>query len=395
MKPLLVSLLPRPPHPSRDGLAIRNHALLSALAREFRVRAFTLSDPERPYDGDWPPGVEAEIVRQPPRRVRRPVAALSSLLAGGAYSERLYRSSSLSRRLAEVVAGEPPSWIVAHSYHLASAALRTGGPVWVDFHNLDSEIWRRTAETAGSAPVRWFARVQEGRVLSVEGTAARAAKGLSCVSERDAHALRAFGIRVGPLLVPNGVDLVRHAFRREAPRGETVLFIGDLSWPPNADGVRWLLSSVWPRVRSRRPGARLAIVGRSAPADLLRESGPDVVFAGEGGDARAYWLDAAVAAVPLLSGGGTRLKILEAAATGVPVVSTRVGAEGLDFPDESEILRRDDSESFADAVVSLLADRVAAGRQAAAARARVEAQYGWGPIGEALARALANGPGTR
>ena len=243
--------------------------------------------------------------------------------------------------------------------------------------------------------MRWFARVQEDRVLDVEGAAARAANGLSCVSERDAEALRAFGGRAVPLVVPNGVDLVRHAFRRESPRGETVLFIGDLSWPPNADGVRWLVSHVWPRVRSRRPGARLAIVGRSAPADLVRGGGPDVVFAGEGGDARAYWLEAAVAAVPLLSGGGTRLKILEAAATGVPVVSTRVGAEGLEFTDETEILRRDDAEPFADAVVSLLADRVAAGRQAAAARARVEAQYGWGPIGEAFARALASGARTR
>ena len=99
--------------------------------------------------------------------------------------------------------------------------------------------------------------------------------------------------------------------------------------------------------------------------------------------------------MPLLSGGGTRLKILEAAATGVPVVSTRVGAEGLDFADEIEILRRDDPESFADAIVSRLADPEAAGRQAAAARARVEAQYGWGPIGEAFARALSNGAATR
>jgi glycosyltransferase involved in cell wall biosynthesis len=391
LRPLVVSLLSRPPHSARDGLAIRNHALLSALAREFRVRAFALSDPERAYAGEWPDGVDAEIVPQPPRRIRRAFAAAASLATGAAYSERLYRSAELERRVFETSSKEDTRWIVAHSYHVAPAALSAGRPVWIDFHNLDSEIWRRTAETSEGAAVRRFARAQAVRVRALEADLARAAAGLSCVSERDAEDLRSFGGARPPLLVPNGVDLERHAFRRESPPGETVLFIGDLSWPPNADGVRWLLSEIWPRVRRLRPAARLAVVGRSAPADLVRRAGEDVVFAGEGGDARVHWLEAAVAAVPLLAGGGTRLKILEAAATGVPVVSTRVGAEGLELADETEILRRDDAEGFAAAVVGLLADRAAARRQAEAARARVERHYGWGPIGRAFVQALARG----
>jgi glycosyltransferase involved in cell wall biosynthesis len=391
MKPLLVSLLPRPPHASRDGLAIRNHHLLAALAREFRVRALALSDPERAYEGEWPAGVEAELVPLAPRRRRRLAAAASSLLAGGAYSEKLYRSFALSRRLEALVSEGEPRWVVAHSYHLGPSAVRSGAPLWIDCHNLDSEIWKRTAETTDSRWLRWWARLQHGRVLGVEGTLARMAAGLSCVSERDAAALRAFGGRAVPIVVPNGVDLARHAFRGTSPPGETVLFIGDLSWPPNADGVRWLLSEVWPRIRPIRPVARLVIVGRSAPADLARPGAADVVYAGEGGDAREYWRGAAVAVVPLRAGGGTRLKILEAAASGVPVVSTSIGAEGLAFSDEIEILRRDDAEPFARAIVTLLSDAGAARRQADAARARVEAQYGWGPIGRAFATALAAG----
>jgi glycosyltransferase involved in cell wall biosynthesis len=392
MKPLVVSLLPRPPHASRDGLAIRNYHLLAALGREYRVKALSLADPERPYEGEWPPGVEAEIVPQVRRRLRRVLAAASSLLAGGAYSEKLYRSSALSRRLEALVAEERPRWVVAHSYHVGLSAVRAGEPFWIDCHNLDSEIWKRTAETAPSSSVRWFARLQQSRVFGIEGTLARMASGLSCVSERDAAALRAFGPRTEPLVVPNGVDLAKHAFRAEPPANETVVFVGDLSWPPNADGVRWFLSEVWPHVRRLRPSARAGIVGRSAPPALERLGAQDIRFAGEGGDARAHWLGAAVAVVPLRAGGGTRLKILEAAATGVPVVSTSVGAEGLAFADETEILRRDDAESFARAIATLLGDPDAARRQARAARTRVEAQYGWEPIGRAFARALAEGP---
>ena len=392
MKPLVLSLLPRAPHTSRDGLAIRNYHLTAALAEAFRVRALVLADPERPYDGEWPPGVDVEVVPQVRRQWRRVGAALSSVVAGGAYSEKMYRSAALTRRLSTVVSEERPRWILAHVYHVGLAALRGGGgvPVWVDFHNLDSEIWRRSADSATSKSVRRFARLQERRVAEVERVLAREASGLSCVSARDASALRALGARGAPVVVPNGVDLARHAFRAQAPAGETVLFIGDLSWPPNAEGVRWFLQAVWPIVRRLRPSARVEIVGRSAPAALTDLAGAGVRFAGEGGPARGYWLEAAVAVVPLLAGGGTRLKILEAAATGVPVVSTTVGAEGLSLVDEREILRRDGTEAFAAAVADLLADPAAARRQAEAARSRVEREYGWGPIGRAFAGALAD-----
>src|SRR5689334_6391129 len=167
MRPLLYSVLPRPPHPTRDGLAIRNYHLLRALAERFRIRAFALRDPERAYGGEFPPGVDAELVTQPPRSARRAGAAMSSLLAGGAYSERLYRSARLARRLAALARREEPRWIVAHSYHVAPAALAcrdAGVPVWIDFHNLDSEIWERTGDTASSAAVRRFARLQAPRV---------------------------------------------------------------------------------------------------------------------------------------------------------------------------------------------------------------------------------------
>ncbi len=389
MKPLVVSLLPRPPHSSRDGLAIRNYHLLAALAREFRVKALTLADPKRRYEGEWPAGVDSERIWQAPRGLRRVAATVGSLAAGGAYSERMYRSIGASRRLREILAAEPPRWIVAHSYHVAWAGLHAASPLWIDFHNVDSEIWLRTEATASSPWLRWFSQLQAGRVLALEASLAQGAAGMSCVSARDAAALRKLGARAEPLVVPNGVDLSRHAFRREEAPVEMVVFIGDLSWPPNADGVRWFLSEVWPNVRRLRPLARAEIVGRSAPPALERLGGSGVRFAGEGGDARAHWSAAAVAIVPLRAGGGTRLKILEAAATGVPVVSTSVGAEGLSFADETEILRRDDAEPFARAIVTLLGDPGAARRQASEARSRVEKEYGWGPIGERFARALA------
>src|SRR4029078_5980406 len=109
-------------------------------------------------------------------RGRRRAATLAgSLLVGGAYSERLYRSAALSRRVADAVRSEPSAWLAAHSSDAAPAALARGRPVWIDFHNLDSEIWRRVAETARSAGERLFARIQAPRGAELEGPPRRRA----------------------------------------------------------------------------------------------------------------------------------------------------------------------------------------------------------------------------
>ncbi len=394
MKPTILSILPRPPHPSRDGLAIRNYHLLKALAERFEVRVLCLVDPERAYGGGQaPPGVEVELVAQLRRGPRRAVAAAVSVLTGRAYSELLYRSAAMARRIAEEARARSPRWIIAHSYHVAPLAMTAGRPVWIDFHNVDSEIWARTGQHASSSAVRLFARAQARRVRTLERDLVRRAAGLSCVSERDAGLLSGLGAGSAPFVVPNGVSLSRYAFEPGPRHEDLVLFVGDLSWPPNAEGVRWLGREVWPRLRRLRPGARVEVLGRDAPADLLRLASPDFVFVGEGEDTRPYWARASVAVVPLSSGGGTRLKILEAAACGAPVVSTSVGAEGLEFAADAEILVRDEPAAFAAAIALLLDDRPAARRQAAAARARVEARYDWERIGREFAGALSERSG--
>jgi glycosyltransferase involved in cell wall biosynthesis len=388
MKPIVYSVLPRPAHPTRDGLAIRNYHLLAGLAQEFRVRALALVPAHLRGTGEYPPGVEIEEVAQAGRGVRRAAALAESALTGRPYPALLYRSRRLSSRLSYWTAREPPAWIVAHSYHVAPAIVARSARSWVDFHNVDSEIWRRMGASSASAARRAFARWQAPRVGRMERGILRRASGVSCVSEADARILAGFG-GPPPLVVANGVDLARYAFRSEPAREEVVFFVGDLTWPPNAEGIRWFSTRVWPELLRRRPSARVEILGRGARAWMERQAGAGISFLGEGDDTRPHWNRAAVAIVPLSAGGGTRLKILEAAACGVPVVSTPVGAEGLDFADGSEILLAQGAEEFAGAVSGLLADPDARRSQAAAARRRVEMLSDWQKIGSGFARELA------
>lgn len=386
MKPLLYTVCPRPPHPTRDGSSIRNFHLLRALAEDFRVRAFILVPSRRHGAGeDLPPGVEAELFPQPARRIRQ-ATALAATAAGRAYAPLLYRSRPLATRLFELAAVEKPRWIVAHSYHVAPLALDASGPLWIDFHNLDSELWRRMGESASGRLSRMFARAQAPRVSRVEAQLVQRASGMSCVSERDAAELARIAPDVPRIVVPNGVDLERYSFRTEPAEGEIVFYVGDLTWPPHAEGMAWFRREVWPLVLRSRPNARARVMGRGTVAGKTGSDG--FTFVGEGEDTRPHWRAAAVSVVPLRAAAGTRLKILEAAACGVPVVSTSVGAEGLSLVDCSEILLADSPEDFAAAVSRLLGDPVARRAQAAAARRKVESRYGWSAIGRSFSREL-------
>ena len=384
MKPLLFAVCPRPPHPTRDGSAIRNYHLLSAFAEEFRVTAFVLLPPHlRELSEELPEGVVVERFPQSPRTVRR-VAALAASAIGRAYSPFLYRSRPLAMRLRQLASTEKPDWIVAHSYHVAPLALDAFGPLWIDFHNLDSELWRRMGESAPSRMARAFARSQAPRVSRVESALVARAAGISCVSERESELLARLAPEVPRVVVPNGVDLDRYSYRAEPASEEILFYVGDLTWPPHAQGLAWFRRDVWPLVARARPEARVEVVGRgTAPGNEGR-----FTFFGEGDDTRPHWSRAAVAVVPLLAAAGTRLKILEAAACGVPVVSTSVGAEGLDFDDPGEIRIADRAEDLAAAVSELLADPEARRRQAAGARGRVEERYCWKSIGRAFALEL-------
>jgi hypothetical protein len=195
MKPPLSALLPRPAHASRDGGAIRMHHLLAALVPAFRVRAFVLSAAGG-ASGEFPSGVDVVEIPHRAGPWRRAAAAGAGIL-GGAYPERIYRSSALEEALARAVAanGRPGSWRSLITW--VSAALRSGAPAWIDFQNLDSEIWRRLGETASRAAVRAFARNQSPRVEALERRLVREAGGISCVSMRDARALEAFSPRDG------------------------------------------------------------------------------------------------------------------------------------------------------------------------------------------------------
>jgi glycosyltransferase involved in cell wall biosynthesis len=189
-------------------------------------------------------------------------------------------------------------------------------------------------------------------------------------------------------VIPNGVDTEYFHVSGGDIRDHSILFVGGLTWFPNLDAVHYLLRDIWPLIRRQLPSATCKLVGRVPPGRALTHLPDGVETTGFVDDVRPFFAGASVFAVPLRVGGGTRLKILDAMASGKAIVSTSIGCEGLGLIPEKEILIGDSPEEFARQVVRVCQDAALRLALGAAGRARVEREYAWGTIGEKLDQLL-------
>jgi glycosyltransferase involved in cell wall biosynthesis len=192
--------------------------------------------------------------------------------------------------------------------------------------------------------------------------------------------------RARTVVIPNAADVDYFQPRPTdpPPDGETVLFFGLLSTVPNVDGVLFFLKEVWPRIAAERPRARCKVVGANPPPAVRALAGPRVEITGVVQDLRPHLAAAAAVVVPLRIGSGTRLKIVEAWAMGKALVSTTLGAEGIDGVPERDLLIADAPGPFADSVIRLLDDPALRERIGQAARTRAVDHYSWNAAAERL-----------
>lgn len=289
----------------------------------------------------------------------------------------------LTRERFEVVHAEQPQALAQ-----VVDAERLGVPIVLRAQNVESDLWRGASRTAGI--LRPLLAREARRLAAFEGQAVLRAAATVALTAHDAQRLAELagvGNRVHHVPAPFPARLP--AAPRPLPGAPAVVLFGSGGWRPNEEGTRWFLEKAWPRVREVLPGAVLHVVGASwaLPDGVLTRPAPP--------DSREVFAEGSVLVVPLHVASGVRMKILEAWARGVPVVSTSAGARGLDATDGRHLLLADDPEAFATALrrlqtePGLAAAIVAAGRDRLASShdpARVAAR-----LGEIYASAVSSG----
>ena len=256
----------------------------------------------------------------------------------------------------------------------------------MDSHEIAHDLARQFARAGGNLGRRLYAGANWRKLRREELGTYREADGVYLCSAADERRLldQAPGVRTA--VIPNAADVEYYQPRPTdpPPDGRTVVYFGLLSTVPNVDGVIHFVQDIWPRIAAAHPEARFKIIGGRPPPSLLALAGPRVELTGFVPDLRPHLAAAAAVVVPLRLGGGTRLKIVEAMAMGKAIVSTTLGAEGIEAVPGRDLLVEDQPAAFADAVNRLLAEPGLAARIGQSARQLAVERYAWSGAAQAL-----------
>ena len=400
----ILFLSPTFPFPLTDGGRIRVFNLLKQVSQKCEVTLLALetlpTDVESiahlkrfgiqvhlvPHGGELPPVSLGTILRASLKRVPITVAR---------YNVPAYR-----QKFKELVATETFDLVHYEMFHVAQFCTETDLPSLLSQQNVDSAIWRRLCQETANPLRKCLYWTQQRAFERYERLINPKFDIVTCASEIDKQAFQRTSAESRFEIIPNGVDIEDYQ-PDSTPVGETsgldaigldvqephLIYIGSMDWYPNEDAVTFFADEVLPRIHEKLPNVQFTAVGGN-PSPRVQKLGenPQILVTGRVPEIKPYFARATVFVVPLRIGSGTRLKILEALAMGKAVVSTTVGAEGLDLGIGEEILIADEPKAFAEAVLRLLTDASLRRKLGEKGRARVERDYDWRSIGEKLLR---------
>jgi polysaccharide biosynthesis protein PslH len=376
-------------HPLDKGGRIRTYQMLRSLSRRHYVTYLCLDDGLAAPDAlerarDYAQEVIVVPFRpQPKGSVGFFLDLLRNLFSPLPYAVARYESPPLRHEILRLAGA---SDLIVCDFLAPSINVPAGlpAPVVLFQHNVEAIIWQRHVAVPQAALRRAYFRAQWQRMRRYEAEQCRRFAHVIAVSATDAESMQREYQVASVGCVPTGVDLEYFSASLRPRQSRELVFVGSMDWMPNDDGVRWFASEIFSRIQERVAGARLTVVGRS-PSAAMRElaaRNSAIEVTGTVADVRPYLERAAVSVVPLRIGGGTRLKLYEAMAMGIPVVSTTIGAEGLPVRHGEQLLIADSTDEQVAAICALLADQQRAAALSANALRHVREHCSWDAVAE-------------
>jgi glycosyltransferase involved in cell wall biosynthesis len=390
--------------PVHNGGNIRSYHMLRQLASRHELSFFSYygGTPDAEYENEltrqFPGAVCLCTGKRAPTSLQRGLDYLYRLPMKTPYAVSRFRSVRVEERL-KIWFQERAFDVVVCDFLDAAVNFPSqfAIPTVLFQHNVESEIWRRHVATERNPARKFLYQVECKKMLSYEQNVVRKFDHIIAVSEHDKRLISEWTDPSRITVVPTGVD-VRQYHPDVSPRANEplVLFVGAMDWEPNIDAVEYFCREIWPSIQTKVPTARFRILGRNPVRRVQGLASRSVEIIGSVPSVVDHLWQSVVVVVPLRVGGGTRLKIYEAMAAGKAVVSTTVGAEGLDVHHGEDILLADDPSAFAASVTMLLQDAETRGRYERAAAA-LAARYDWPAIGDRFGQVLEAllGPASR
>lgn len=286
------------------------------------------------------------------------VDAFVNLFSDSSYHIDRFISRPFKAKLIEILTAGKYDIVQLETLYLApyvdTIKKHTDAQIVMRAHNVEHEIWDRISQNTQFLPKKWYLTHLARKLRNFEVSRLNEYDFLIALTDRDLTMFKRLGYRNGAMASPIGIETAKYInyhVREQKPEDMLSLcFIGSLDWMPNIEGLNWFLHQVWPKVHRRFPSIKLHVAGRNTPRILLDLDMPNVTVHGEVEDAAKFIGNYSAMVVPLFSGSGMRVKILEGMALGKVVITTSLGKEGIDALDKRELIIADSADAFVEAI---------------------------------------------
>ncbi len=378
----ILLLCNKPPYPASEGGPMAMNSIITGLleaGHQVKVLAinsekYNVKESDIPEEYKRKTGIELIDVDL----TVKPLNAFLNLFTRKSYHAERFISEEFKKRLAEVLDKEQFDVVQLEVLFMApyveTIRQHSKAMIVLRAHNVEHKIWERIAKDTKSPLKRWYINHLAKTLKEFELNALETVDGVAAITRKDAAFFRKYCSK--PVIdIPFGVYPEQFDPKYEIEGKPKFYHIGSMNWMPNEEGIRWFVDEVLPKTVEKVPDFVYHLAGRSMPEWLTSMKNPHVDVVGEVPDAKEFVTNHDVAIVPLLSGSGIRIKIIESMALGKTVITTRVGAEGILYDEEVNIIITENKAKMVEAIRSLNENPETAVRIGQAARKLVEETY--------------------
>jgi glycosyltransferase involved in cell wall biosynthesis len=354
----VLQLSHKPPYPPKDGgcLAIDNitQGLISA---GVEIKILTIETAKHPFEDDRIPkeylektGIESVFVDTK----LNVVDAFSNFITSDSYNITRFFTPDFDHVLINELKTNEYDIIHLESLfmtpYISTIRMYSDARIVLRSHNLEYIIWERLSKQTGNVAKKTYLKLLAKQLKKYERSVLNQVDGIAPISKRDAADFRKLGAKQPIEIIPFGLNINKYKPSDYTNTDINLFHLGSMDWEPNLEGLDWFLENIWPVINTNEPALNFYIAGRDMPERYFEIGYPNVVVVGEVEDAVKFIKSKSLMIVPLLSGGGIRVKIIEGMALGKAIISTSVGAEGIHYTHKKDIWIADTPNDFAEAV---------------------------------------------
>ena len=379
----ILQLCLRVPFPARDGGTMAMESLSDGLlANKVELDIFSLNTSKH-FVGEK----EIEKISSkynlhavPLNNEITPLGALTNFLGSEPFHVSRFYSQSVSERLKHLLQEKTYDAIVFESIFMAPylelVKSQSQAVTVLRSHNIEYRIWERLGSEEKNPLKRYYLNLQMRRLKKFEMEMTTKFDLVAAITPVDESFYKVHGLSKRLISMPFGIDVSNHELHLPHKKGQLKIgFLGSMNWLPNEEGVRWFVNDIWPLVAQNFDGVECVIRGHHMPEDLIRQSNERLEIGGAVDDAQDFFMELDACIVPLKSGSGVRIKVLECMSLGVPVISTQVGYEGIKAVPNQSVLEADLPTEFVACIRVLLENEMKLKEIGASARALIANSY--------------------